>query len=441
VSTQVADTLLAEAVSVPWLITEPGLSQILAVLTRTNVTPEAIALREADEVTRSGMELRADGTAVIPILGPIVRRADFFARVSGATDLGTFRDNLRAALDDRRVQRIMLVVNSPGGETTGISEMATYIRQADAQKPVVAFAEGTMASAAYYLAAAAREIIAAPMAVIGSIGVRMAVRTQSPSEKATTFEFVSSQSPNKALDPASETGRTAIQQLMDDLAAVFISDVAMYRGVSEETVLSDYGQGGIFAASRALEAGLIDRIETQESALAGLAASLPLAPAERAGTTRRTTASSPAIAPEEHMIHTHRAPEAGAGAGGGGSEAAPSSVAVSPEATAQIVATERTRIANLLTIARVPLAEAVSAAISDGTSVEAFAIARARSEAAADVAGAKAFTTARADAEKDLADVTPPKAQDDEKVTPAAEAARIIANAKSAGFDGLREAR
>ncbi len=435
---QVADTLLAEALRAPWMITEEGFSTVLSVLTRTNLSPEAIALREGERPRRSGMEIRADGTAVIPVLGPIVRRADMFSRISGATDLGSFRDDLVAALDARSVSRIMLVFNSPGGETTGISEMASYIRAADAIKPVVAFAEGTMASAAYYLGAAAREIVAAPMAVIGSIGVRMAVRKEAGA--STTFDFVSSQSPKKALDPATPEGKAGYMQLMDDLATVFVRDVATYRGVSEETVLQDFGQGWVFAAERALSAGLIDRIETQDAALERLSASVPTSPAERAGTTRRTTAQAdaPAIAPEEHMKRTyHRAPDVGAGAGGGGSEAGPTSAQAQEALTASVTTGERDRIAGLLTIARVPIGEDVMSAITGGTSIGAFALSRARAEADADKAGARQHLEASKEAEAATAKAAPaaPPASDDaqDQTTPAAQTARILANAKAAG--------
>jgi capsid assembly protease len=439
---QVADSLLAEALARPLMITEDGFSTILAVLSRTNLsTPDAIALREGEKVRRSSqMEVRADGTAVIPVVGPIVRRADLFSKISGATDLAGFRDDLVAALDARSVSRILLMFDTPGGEVTGIAEMAAYIRKADATKPIVAYAEGMMASAGYYLASAAREVVASPQAVVGSIGVRMAVRGKERGD--TSFEFVSSQSPKKNLDPATPDGRAGYLQLMDDLAAVFIRDVAKYRGVSEETVLSDYGQGWVYAADRALESGLIDRIETQDEVLERLSASVPTSPAERAGTTRRTTAvASPAIAPEEHMKHTHRAPEAGAGAGGGGSEAgAPSTqandAAVAAAVTAAVNA-DRERIAAVLEISQAIVGETVLTAITSGTSVASFALARARAEKDADKIGAAAHLEATRKAEAAAKDakieVPAADADDADESAPTAAAARILANARAAG--------
>jgi capsid assembly protease len=435
VSLHVADSLLAHALSMPQMITEEGFAQILAILTRTNVSPDAIALREGEVVNRAGMSIRADGTAIIPVVGPIVRRADLFSRISGATDLGTMRDMLVSALDARSVTRIMLMMDTPGGETTGIAEMAAYIREVDAQKPVIAYAEGLMASAGYYLASAAREIVGASQSVIGSIGVRIAVRVPSASESATTFEFVSSQSPKKALDPRSPDGQHGYKQLMDDLAAVFVRDVATYRGVSEDTVLSDYGQGWVFAADRALESGLIDRIETQQATLDRLAATVPPSPAERAGTSRRPTAVSTAIAPEEPMKITHRAPDTGDGTGGNGADP---NQAVLAKATATATTAERSRISHLLTVAHASIDASVQSAIDDGTTVEAFALARAKAERDADKAGAEAHRKQQEEAEANNKQLTTPLTNpNDHQETDAAVASRIVANARAAGVAGV----
>lgn len=436
-STNVADGLLAEALRQPWMITEDGLARILSVLQRTNIGPEALALREGDPVPRRAMTIRPDGTAIIPVVGPIIRRAFMFSRVSGLTDLEMLRGELTTAMDSGAVSRIMLAIDSPGGETTGITELASYIREMDQRKPVVAFVEGLGASAAYYLAAAAREIVAAPMGIAGSIGVRMAVRKSKDPAGVATFDFVSSQSPKKKLDPETADGSAEIQQLMDDLAAVFIRDVATYRGVSEETVLSDFGQGGVMAADRALAAGLIDRVETQEAALARLAASVPPSPAERAGSTRRATATSPAPAPEEEPVKTiHRAPDAGAEGGGSGAADASAVTAARTEATTA----ERSRIAKLLTLGRVKLSADLQAAIDGGHTVEAYALARAEREASADAINAKAAEDAAKAAEaqnaKALQDAPKVESQADEK-SPVAVANEILAAAHAAGVPGI----
>jgi hypothetical protein len=71
---------------------------------------------------------------------------------------------------------------------------------------------------------------------------------------------VSSHSPNKHLDATTEPGKAAIQSLVDSIADVFVAHVARNRGVSIETVLSDFGQGGLLVGKEAVKAGLADRL-------------------------------------------------------------------------------------------------------------------------------------------------------------------------------------
>lgn len=58
--------------------------------------------------------------------------------------------------------------------------------------------------------------------------------------------------------------RTDLQVLVDDQAEVFLRTVARGRGVEVETVLSDYGQGGVFVGQAAVTAGMADRVGTLE---------------------------------------------------------------------------------------------------------------------------------------------------------------------------------
>jgi protease-4 len=64
----------------------------------------------------------------------------------------------------------VLAIDSPGGYSQGVAEAAELLVAAGREKPVLAYISGTGASAAYWLAAAAEEIHAAPFADVGSIG-------------------------------------------------------------------------------------------------------------------------------------------------------------------------------------------------------------------------------------------------------------------------------
>ncbi len=243
----------------------PHLKRILDIASRTNEPDfEAVAQKVADRADESGiLEIRGN-VAVINITGPIFRYANLFTWISGATSIQELALAFRKAVDDDSVKAIVLNVDSPGGEVSGISELALEINRARDRKPVIAYADDLTASGAYWLASAAGWIVASDTAELGSIGVVGTWVVYAPAEGETAYQFVSSVSPKKRPDLASEEGKAVVQQRIDDLAAVFVSRVAQYRGVSVETVLSDFGQGGVLIASKAVAAGMADEIGTFE---------------------------------------------------------------------------------------------------------------------------------------------------------------------------------
>jgi signal peptide peptidase SppA len=210
-----------------------------------------------------------NGVATIPIEGPIFRRADFFTEISGAIPISTLATDLNTAMENPDVKGVVLYIDSPGGEVNGTNEFSEMVFAARGKKPIVAYIAHLGASAAYWIASAADEIVVDATAAVGSIGVVAAVRDPSKSNSK-SIEFVSSQSPNKRPDPTTEGGKAKIQGHVDDLAQVFVDAIAKNRGVDSETVVKDFGQGGLMVGQKAVEAGLADRVGSYESVLAEL---------------------------------------------------------------------------------------------------------------------------------------------------------------------------
>lgn len=213
-----------------------------------------------------------DGIAVISVSGPIFQRESWY--YGGCSSEALARD-LDRMLESPSVRGIILNINSPGGTINGTPELAEAIFAGRARKPVKAYVGGAGCSGAYYLAAAASEIIMNRGAWVGSIGViSRFFDTKKFDEKLglREIEIVSSGAPKKSPDPATDAGRAQIQQFLDDLEDVFVADVARFRGVSEEKVRTDYGQGDVMVGERAIEAGLADRLGTLEGLLAEMLA-------------------------------------------------------------------------------------------------------------------------------------------------------------------------
>lgn len=240
----------------PWAITADMMENLWSVAGNYE-NAQALATR-AGAPLQSAPQVSLHGSvAVLPIVGPVFRYSNMFTQLFGMPSLDTLALNLSTALDDQKVSNIILNIDSPGGQVTGIAEFATMVR--NSRKPVAAFVGGTATSAGYWIASAARDIVASRTAMLGGIGVVLGVRADKDPSR---IEIVSSQSPNKRPDVTTERGRSQIQTMIDDIAQVFINDVAAYRNVSTNTVLTKFGQGGILMGADAVKAGMANRVGT-----------------------------------------------------------------------------------------------------------------------------------------------------------------------------------
>lgn len=268
---------MPEAVSYPrilsaiqadrWAIQSEALERIVTIAQGLGDGPEALQAKLGRPLDNSRNVIRRDTTAIIPITGPIFRRANLLTEISGATSIETLARDFEQAVSDPSIQSIILEIDSPGGQVAGVSEFAAQVRAAAGTKHVVAYVSDLGASAAYWIASAANRIVARDTARLGSIGVIMQV---SAGGNDRSIKFISSQSPKKHAAPDSDLGRSAYQSEADALAQVFIDAVADYRGVDPETVIEKFGQGGVFVGQAAVDAGLADQLGSLESLIAEL---------------------------------------------------------------------------------------------------------------------------------------------------------------------------
>lgn len=271
-SVRQCDRVISAVTRQPWAITPDGLELVLGIAQRQLSDHEAV-LAAPTQRRESGKVQMRDGVAIIPVMGPIFPHANLFTEVSGATSIETLALRFGEAIDARDVKAIVLHIDSPGGQATGVHEFAGQIFAARDSKPITAYVSGVAGSAAYWIASAASKIVADETALLGSIGV---VAAWSDNKKAretagfTDYEVVSSQSPNKHLDPQSHEGRAAMQRLLDEKADIFIADVARNRGKRVATVTEQFGQGGVMHAAQAVKVGMADEIGSLEAVIAAL---------------------------------------------------------------------------------------------------------------------------------------------------------------------------
>jgi len=249
-----------------WAITPEALNQVIAIAQGFG-DPEAVATRLGKPLANTHSSSLRDGVALVPVIGPIFRYADLFTQISGATSIQTLATDLQTAVDDPAVKAIILEIDSPGGQVAGVSEFAAQVRAATAIKPVTAYISDIGASAAYWIASAAGEIVVSNTARVGSIGV---VMQASINDDENTIKFISSQSPLKHADPASDIGKAQNQKTVDNLAEVFITAVMDYRATTREAVIANFGLGGMHIAGDAIAVVMADRLGSLEALITQL---------------------------------------------------------------------------------------------------------------------------------------------------------------------------
>lgn len=265
-----------------WYVHEQKMNEMLAFLelklSGGAATAEAIAsIRVSNEAAaaRATNASSAGGgaVAVIPVYGLIMHRPSMDISGPGGTSCQQLSDRIRQAVEDPNVSSIVLDIDSPGGTTDGVDELATEIYNARKQKKIIAVSNSLNASAAYYLSSQASEIVASPSSMTGSIGVYCTHEDDSEmlakaGIKLTLIAFGDNKTLGNKTEPLSDDGRVYLKEMVDNFGAMFEKAVARGRNVSRDEVHSKFGQGRLFDAKTAVRLGLADRVGTLDDVLA-----------------------------------------------------------------------------------------------------------------------------------------------------------------------------
>ncbi|MDA3966621.1 MULTISPECIES: signal peptide peptidase SppA [Helicobacter] len=176
----------------------------------------------------------------------------------------TFLEKLALLESNENIKGILLVVDSPGGAIAPSVEISEAIKRVAAKKPVVAYAQGSMASGSYLSSIWASYIVANKGSLIGSIGV---IINGANVEELLNKIGIKSQSLKAGIYKEAGTFARAwtkdeesmLKGLVDEQYYMFVSEVATARGLN----LSDekyFAQGRVFSANNALKLRLVDSV-------------------------------------------------------------------------------------------------------------------------------------------------------------------------------------
>lgn len=207
---------------------------------------------------------------IISINGP-VGKYDF----CGSPGSQSIQQAVRAANQDNSVESIVLWIDSPGGQVDGTANLADEIK--NSSKPVVAFADGMMASAAYWIGSSANEIVVDKAnngfnTLIGSIGTMASWMDKSKQNEASgikvhTVYATKSTEKNRMMDEANQGNYTSIIKQLDNVNETFLSAVENNRSgkidLGKENVLT----GKVYEGKDAIKYGLADRLGNFQTAV------------------------------------------------------------------------------------------------------------------------------------------------------------------------------
>ncbi len=204
--------------------------------------------------------------AVLPLRGTIVsgRRqpASFFPSMQGPqvydTDVIEELDQLKS---NTGIQAILLYIDSPGGDAYASKRLWEHIRLIDKEKPVFAYIAGVGASGAYYIASAARKIMATPNAIVGSIGVYTLI------PNATDFgqkngidqhqQGIGGPAEPTLFTPLTDATRSRLDHYIGTLYDDFVRSVSLTRQMTFEEVHA-VAQGRVMSGQQAFAHHLVD---------------------------------------------------------------------------------------------------------------------------------------------------------------------------------------
>lgn len=272
-------TWLAELEAHLWAMEPRRLASLCALAADGRLEAYLTAEVDIEAARRRGRPAKIEGgVTTVPLKGVLAPVGGLLAMLLGIEDpLTTFKRGLAEAASDVETGAIVIEVDSPGGVVDGIPEAAEFIRQVRQRsgKPIVAHANSMAASAAYWLAAQADEVVVTPSGAVGSIGVYATHRELSGmmemmGVKNTLISAGKFKTEGNPFEPLSDEAREHIQEDVDHFYGMFTADVAKGRGVKQADVKNGYGEGRVLNAKAALEAKLVDRVETLDATVARL---------------------------------------------------------------------------------------------------------------------------------------------------------------------------
>jgi len=171
---------------------------------------------------------------------------------------------LGACADDERCEAVVLMIDSPGGQSEAMPSIIRAVDDLAAAKPVLSHIDHAAYSAAYWIACRTHQIwMASPMAGVGSIGTLISIIDVSEHLERHGIKkiYITDASEKTLFADGVRVDQAAVDKAMriiEPCSAMFRADVATGRNVSEQMIIEL--DGAVVMAEEAIRIGLADAI-------------------------------------------------------------------------------------------------------------------------------------------------------------------------------------
>lgn len=268
-------TNIFSLLSSQWMITDNGVNALIpslhSLLTRGKV--EKVEMKHFvmhsmdDDEEYEDIPETSSSTQYITVLSmktPLFK----YDQMCGPIGYRTMSKMMKQWENNDNVIGVVLDIDSPGGQATGLAEFSKFINSYS--KPVVAYTDGHLCSAAYYIAMSTDYVIANEDAdFIGSIGTMIKIVNLDgviEKEGGVVKNLYSDKSPRKNEESRAllenNDPSLMIQNILNPYADQFINDCKKYRPGIDESVF----EGAIYRPIEAKNLKLVDSLGTLKDA-------------------------------------------------------------------------------------------------------------------------------------------------------------------------------
>ena len=179
------------------------------------------------------------------------------------TTYGEIQEAVKLVMADPRVEKVVLHVESGGGNGNGLFRTSNFIERMGKEKEFTTFTGSVMGSAAYWLGVNSPRVVAEPLASVGSIGVfavmtshtKLMERIGIESKVIRAGEFKALGHPD---EPISEKAIAEWQRAIDESYGAFLDHTSSKRQQNRETFRANAAEGREFSGIEALKVNLVD---------------------------------------------------------------------------------------------------------------------------------------------------------------------------------------